>query len=89
MSDTTTNPSFSTTISSSKTIREFLNSKKTDNYIKIKIGSTETYVYNVDVIWDGGEYYIAYTTSTTGADIVIASLDSVLPITLTTTAPSA
>ena len=80
---------FSNTINTSKTIREFLTSYKDSHTIKITLpsgssGTALTQIYNVDVIWDGGNYYIAYTTSNTSTDIVIAALDSVLPISLVT-----
>lgn len=74
-------PSISNSISASKTIREFLASYK-EGY-SIYMGELETPIYNVDVIWDGGNYYIAYTNNEVDNDtgpIIIQSLDKVLPI---------
>ena len=73
--------SISNSISASKTIREFLASYKEGYDIKIGTGDG-TLIYNVDVIWDGGNYYIAYTTASDGTTVIIKSLDGVLPIQL-------
>lgn len=70
----------------SKTVREFLSNRLTDNktlYInKAGLNNTPVFqqVYNVDVIWDGGSYYLAYTIEDTdAAEVYINQLDMVLP----------
>ena len=79
----------STSIGTAKTIREYLSGYQNLSSIKITLNSVETQVYQVDVIWDGGQYYIAYSTSAsaTVAD-TICILDNVLPIKLTQAAPT-
>ena len=55
-------------LSALKTIREFLDSQLVDGakiYIKSSDGSDETLIENIDVIWDGTNYYLSYTTTTT------------------------
>ena len=69
----------STNISTAKTIRDFLKS----NSEKIKvIKSGENPLYNVDVIWDGANYYLSYTTEN-DPTIIINTLDSMLPLAIT------
>ncbi len=74
-------PSISNSISASKTIREFLASYKEgyDIYITGPIEAIQ--IYNVDIVWDGGNYYITYTQEdNSDATIYIESLDKVLPM---------
>ena len=64
-------------IKETKTIREFLGAKA-DKIESIKSG--ENPLYNVDVIWDGANYYLAFTTENDTDLVVIQSLDSMLPL---------
>ena len=69
----------SVTLSESKTIREFLNSNLVENtQLKITINSELVGVTEVDVIWDGSNYYLSYKLSESD-DINIVDLDTVLP----------
>ena len=70
----------STNIGTAKTIRDFL----TNNSEKINTIKRDTSIlYNVDVIWDGANYYLSYTTTDDSKDIIIAALDTMLPLTIT------
>ena len=72
-------------LNTSRTIRDFLNENLVEgvvvalNEITPPAGGA---IQDIDVIWDGSNYYIAYRTTAGGA-ITIADLDSVLPITIT------
>jgi hypothetical protein len=72
----------------SKTIRDFLSAylkNKDDKILSINtagLGKDPKFqkVYNIDLIWDGGSYYLAYTESeAVDAPIKIDHLDMVLP----------
>lgn len=69
----------STNIGTAKTIRDFLKSNS-DKIEVIKSGANP--LYNVDVIWDGANYYLSYTTEN-DETIVINTLDSMLPLAIT------
>lgn len=70
----------STNIGTAKTIRDFLKS----NSEKIKtIKSGTNTLYDVDVIWDGANYYLSYTATEGSKEITIAALDTMLPLTIT------
>ena len=66
-------------------VREFLLNGLGDNkflYInKAGLDKEPEYqqVYDVDVIWDGGSYYLAYTESPGSSVIHVTHLDIVLP----------
>jgi len=73
----------SSSISTPKTIRDLLISYKETNYeIGITRNGTGSRAYNVDVIWDGNNYYIAYNLTDDENTVIIESLASVLPITI-------
>ena len=80
MADTTS--LMANNFTTAKTIRDFLATNLANaEEIKITLGSTPTSVNNIDVIWDGSNYYLSYSTDTTAINIV--DLDSVLPIVIT------
>lgn len=72
----------STNIGTAKTIRDFLKNNS-DKIESIESGANT--LYNVDVIWDGANYYLSYTTTNDGNVITIAVLDTMLPLTITLT----
>ena len=72
----------------SKTIRDFLSAylkNKDEKILSINVAGLDKEpvfqkVYNIDLIWDGGSYYLAYTESeAVDAPIQITHLDMVLP----------
>lgn len=75
----------SSSINTQKTVREFLLNGLGDNkflYInKAGLDKEPEYqqVYDVDVIWDGGSYYLAYKESPGSSVTCITHLDIVLP----------
>lgn len=69
----------STNIGTAKTIRDFL-TNNSDKINTIKSGTNT--LNNVDVIWDGANYYLSYTT-TNDNEVVIEALDNMLPLTIT------
>lgn len=70
----------STNIGTAKTIRDFLKNNS-DKIESIKSGTNT--LHNVDVIWDGANYYLSYTTTEDSGEITIAVLDTMLPLTIT------
>lgn len=75
--------SISANISSAKTIRDYLDSitDKANTAIKITTGTnTTTDLYNVDLTWDGQNYYILGTATQDDTQIKIYKLDNVLPL---------
>ena len=77
----------SANIGMAKTIRDFLTSNS-DKIASIQSnlgGNSATTLENVDVIWDGANYYLSYTIPTNNNDniITIAELDKTLPLTIT------
>ena len=80
MADTTLMASNFTT---AKTIRDFLATNLANaDKIEITLDSDLTSVNNIDVIWDGSNYYLSYSIGDNSA-ITIVDLDSVLPIVIT------
>ena len=74
----------SVNLSESKTIREFLNSNLTeDTKLQITIDGNLVDVAEVDVIWDGSNYYLSYKTSESEATNIV-DLDTVLPFKIVT-----
>ena len=72
----------------SKTIRDFLSAylkNKDEKILSINVAGLDKEpvfqkVYNIDLIWDGGSYYLAYTENeAVNAPIHITHLDMVLP----------
>ena len=69
---------FDQNIGTAITIRDFLSAKKdvAGATMMVTIGTEEKAVTNVNVVWDGGEYYITYTDNNA---TVINKFDNVLP----------
>lgn len=81
MADTTS--LMANNFTAAKTIRDFLATNLANAAgIEITLDSTLTSVNNVDVIWDGSNYYLSYSIGSNPA-ITIVDLDSVLPIVIT------
>ena len=75
----------SDSINNQKNIREFLaeqlNAKKNQVlYLEAGSDGVSRPVYDVDVLWDGTNYYITYRTKSEPNQIYIKDLDSVLPL---------
>ena len=72
------------------TLRGFLNEKINETTgLQITLNDKSTPVYDVNVIWDGNDYYIAYTTESDGAADTLQRVEDVLPFNfVTTTDPS-
>jgi hypothetical protein len=72
--------------SNQKTVREFLNRCLTgETYLYINTAGLDKEpvyqkVYNVDVIWDGGSYYLSYTMEDGAGTVYVTHLDMVMPI---------
>ena len=67
-----------------KTIRDFL-SETLGDYV-VQLQDEQTVLYNVDLLWNGQEYLIAYTDSPDDDNqpITINLLTNILPIKLVT-----
>ena len=81
MADTTS--LMANNFTTAKTIRDFLATNLANAAeIKITLDSELESVKNIDVIWDGSNYYLSYSLENNSA-ITIVDLDSVLPIVIT------
>lgn len=72
------------------TLRGFLNEKinETTGLQITLINDEPTPVYDVNVIWDGNDYYIAYTTEPDGAADTLQRVEDVLPFKFVTATDS-
>jgi hypothetical protein len=76
-------------ITTQRTIRDYISSKLENNNsstgqngvgLKITLSSALVEVYEVDLIWNGQEYLIAYKVSEDDSFPIIRKLNDVLPI---------
>lgn len=70
-------------IESQKSVREYLNSMLSSGQLYITTSEGEMPVLNVDVIWNGFNYYLAYQLANND-NYYIVTFDEVLPLVIKT-----